>query len=137
MSLTMTADNLRQRHQPASAKVLNLEHIPEKPISSAEHTEHPGGRIKHGTWKQALRMFLFAAYFNGSIIASVLPSDDTTQTLTVQLQYRHHPTYRLAALLLQQGPILRLDGYDQATLWHRLHNHDLLVGARQDADQWR
>ncbi|KAF2205179.1 acyltransferase-domain-containing protein [Delitschia confertaspora ATCC 74209] len=34
--------------------------------------QHPGGRIKHGAWKQALRMVLFAVYFNGSCICIVL-----------------------------------------------------------------
>jgi len=41
----------------------------EKAKLSTEPTPHPGGEIKHGAWKQALRMLLFAAYFNGSIIA--------------------------------------------------------------------
>jgi lysocardiolipin and lysophospholipid acyltransferase len=63
----MATDTLRQRHAPASAQVLNHKSPPEK--SKTEATQHPGGEIKHGPFQQALRMFLFAAYFNGSILA--------------------------------------------------------------------
>ncbi|EMD92575.1 hypothetical protein COCC4DRAFT_58130 [Bipolaris maydis ATCC 48331] len=34
-----------------------------------EPAQHPAGDIKHGAFAQALRMFLFAAYFAGSIMA--------------------------------------------------------------------
>jgi lysocardiolipin and lysophospholipid acyltransferase len=64
----MATENLRQRHAPTPTPNPTTKPTsgPEKP---AEPTEHPGGKIKHGAFQQALRMFLFAAYFNGSIIA--------------------------------------------------------------------
>jgi lysocardiolipin and lysophospholipid acyltransferase len=63
----MATDTLRQRHAPTSAQILDPKSSPEK--SKPEGTQHPGGEIKHGPFQQALRMFLFAAYFNGSILA--------------------------------------------------------------------
>jgi lysocardiolipin and lysophospholipid acyltransferase len=67
MSTTMTTDHLRQRHGLATAEVPDDKLTTEK--SKPESTQHPGGEIKHGAWQQALRMFLFAVYFNGSILA--------------------------------------------------------------------
>lgn len=66
----MTTENLRQRHPPASAPVLDSNPT-EMPKPSTAPTEHPAGDIKHGPWQQALRMFLFSVYFNGSILALV------------------------------------------------------------------
>ncbi|KAH4084099.1 hypothetical protein HBH70_027370 [Parastagonospora nodorum] len=63
----MATDNLRQRHGPATAQVADPSSSSDEPRS--EPTPHPGGEIKHGPWQQALRMFLFAVYFNGSILA--------------------------------------------------------------------
>lgn len=61
----------------------------------------------------------------------------TSQYTDDMLQRCRHPVDRLTVILLQQGPILRMDGHDQATLWHRPYHHDLLVGTHEDEDQWR
>lgn len=63
----MTTDSLRQRHAPASAQALDSEPTSEKAMP--EVTQHPAGEIRHGPFQQALRMFLFAVYFNSSILA--------------------------------------------------------------------
>lgn len=60
----MDAEALRQRHPPPSRPTPDGQ-------TTTEKSPHPGGEIKHGTWKQALRMFLFAVYFNGSCLAFV------------------------------------------------------------------
>ncbi|KAF2868493.1 acyltransferase-domain-containing protein [Massariosphaeria phaeospora] len=59
----MATDGLTRRHPPAS--------VQEQKQADKKITEqqHPGGAIKHGTWDQALRMFLFGLYFSGSILA--------------------------------------------------------------------
>lgn len=67
MSNSMATDNLRQRHGPTTTEVSDS--ISSSEESPSEQTPHPGGEIKHGPWQQALRMFLFAVYFNGSILA--------------------------------------------------------------------
>jgi lysocardiolipin and lysophospholipid acyltransferase len=67
----MANENLRQRHPPAPVQTLDSKPTNGAPKLSREDTPHPGGEIKHGPWQQALRMFLFAVYFNGSILASV------------------------------------------------------------------
>ena len=69
MNATMATENLRQRNVPTSVPMNGSKATTEKAKLSTEPTPHPGGEIKHGAWKQALRMLLFAAYFNGSIIA--------------------------------------------------------------------
>ncbi|KAH7087383.1 acyltransferase-domain-containing protein [Paraphoma chrysanthemicola] len=66
---TMTTDSLRQRQPPASVPISDTIATPEKPKLSNEPAPHPAGEIKHGPWQQALRMFLFAVYFNGSCLA--------------------------------------------------------------------
>ncbi|KAF2811076.1 acyltransferase-domain-containing protein [Mytilinidion resinicola] len=66
----MATNDLRQRY-PAASVTPKAENgaatngTAEK-IKSGEL--HPGGAIKHGTYKQALRMALFAAYFNGCCV---------------------------------------------------------------------
>ncbi|KAF2819098.1 acyltransferase-domain-containing protein [Ophiobolus disseminans] len=65
----MANENLRQRHAPTTASIVDSKATTQEPKLSKEPTPHPAGEIKHGAWKQALRMFLFAAYFNGSIMA--------------------------------------------------------------------
>jgi lysocardiolipin and lysophospholipid acyltransferase len=86
----MTTKGIRQRHPPATVPVIEKLNAHRTQIAqdTTTHTEpveltkaaekegpdttqHPGGEIKHGVFAQALRMFLFAAYFNGSIIALV------------------------------------------------------------------
>jgi lysocardiolipin and lysophospholipid acyltransferase len=86
----MKTKGIRQRQPPATVPVIEklkahrtqtaqetTKHTePVEPTEVAEKegpdtTQHPGGEIKHGVFAQALRMFLFAAYFNGSIIALV------------------------------------------------------------------
>jgi lysocardiolipin and lysophospholipid acyltransferase len=83
----MTTDGIRQRQMPATVPVIEklkaqrTQAAPEpagatdttepEAVKATESTQHPGGEIKHGVFAQALRMCLFAAYFNGSIIASV------------------------------------------------------------------
>lgn len=67
MPVTMNTEGVRQRVPPASAPLET-----ESQKNMAEHA-HPLGAPKHGTWKQALRMFLFAVYFNGGCIAFVYP----------------------------------------------------------------
>jgi hypothetical protein len=52
-------------------------------------------------------------------------------------QHRRHAVHRRPAVLLQQGPVLRMDGHDKAAFRRRQHHHDVLVGPRQDEDQWR
>jgi lysocardiolipin and lysophospholipid acyltransferase len=70
----MTTESLRQRHPPASAPILNTTPAAEKSKLSTSPTQHPAGEDKHGPLSQALRAFLFAVYFNGSILALVLHS---------------------------------------------------------------
>jgi hypothetical protein len=53
------------------------------------------------------------------------------------LQHCYHSIHRPTALLLQQGSLLRLDGFDEAAFWRRRSHHDILVGARQDAHKRR
>jgi lysocardiolipin and lysophospholipid acyltransferase len=86
----MTTEGIRQRQMPATVPVierlkaqraqaapqsLQQTETTEQPASTKteqpQNSQHPGGEIKHGVLAQALRMCLFAAYFNGSIIASV------------------------------------------------------------------
>ena len=69
MNATMATETLRQRYPPASVPIVDSKPTSGKAELSTEPTPHPGGKIKHGAWKQALRMFLFAVYFNGSILA--------------------------------------------------------------------
>ena len=73
---TMTDDGLRQRQPPVVPPVIEkLKAQRTKPQAYPKHpepTQHPAGEVKHGVFAQALRMFLFAAYFTGSILASVL-----------------------------------------------------------------
>jgi lysocardiolipin and lysophospholipid acyltransferase len=81
MNDTMTTEGIRQRQPPATVPVIEklkaqrAQTAPETTETIAQetrnHTQHPGGEIKHGVLAQALRMCLFAAYFNGSIIALV------------------------------------------------------------------
>jgi hypothetical protein len=52
-------------------------------------------------------------------------------------QYRRHTIYRPTAILLQQRPLLRVDGHDEAALQHDRHDHDVLVGTCYHASQWR
>jgi hypothetical protein len=52
-------------------------------------------------------------------------------------QYRNHPVHRLPTILLQQGPILRMDGHDKAALRPCLGDHDIHMGPRQGASEWR
>jgi hypothetical protein len=68
---TMTTENLRQRQPPAYLPIVDTTATPEKPKLSNGPIPHPAGEIKHGPWQQALRMFLFAVYFNGSCLALV------------------------------------------------------------------
>jgi lysocardiolipin and lysophospholipid acyltransferase len=63
MLTTMTTDGVRQRIPPASVAEKK-----EREKNIAEQ-EHPAGPIKHGALKQAIRMSLFAMYFNSCIIA--------------------------------------------------------------------
>lgn len=65
----MTAKGLRQRQPPASVPV--IEKLKAQRTKASHATPHPAGKVKHGIFTQAIRMFLFAAYFNGSIIALV------------------------------------------------------------------
>ena len=65
----MTAKGLRQRQPPASVPV--IEKLKAQRTKTQHPAQHPAGKVKHGIFAQALRMFLFAAYFNGSIIALV------------------------------------------------------------------
>lgn len=66
----METEGLTQRHPPASVPVIEKLRA-ERTKASPESTPHPAGKIKHGTCKQAIRMSLFAMYFNGSIIVWV------------------------------------------------------------------
>ncbi|KAF2181631.1 acyltransferase-domain-containing protein [Zopfia rhizophila CBS 207.26] len=59
----MATNGLKQRHPLASVNEVKLQ----EKVKSGH--QHPGGAIKHGTWDQALRMALFALYFNGSCIS--------------------------------------------------------------------
>jgi len=61
----MAANGLKQRHPAASVSILERKETQEK----IAEQQHPGGAIKHGTWEQALRMLLFALYFNGCCLA--------------------------------------------------------------------
>lgn len=72
---TMTDQGFRQRQPLAEPPVIHkLKAQRTKPPaqpSTPEPPQHPAGKIKHGVFAQALRMVLFAAYFSGSILASV------------------------------------------------------------------
>jgi lysocardiolipin and lysophospholipid acyltransferase len=69
---TATADaGLKQRHPPVSVQLEEKKPNERPKLSERAHSNHPAGRIKHGLFKQFLRMCAFAAYFNGSIIAYV------------------------------------------------------------------
>lgn len=74
-----TADaGLKQRHPPASAPAPTQQTPTQqtangRPTPQRAHSNHPGGRVKHGRLMQVLRMFAFAVYFNGSIIACAHP----------------------------------------------------------------
>lgn len=74
-NLTMSIQGLRQRQMPVEPPVIaklkaQRTKTPARP-QDPEPAKHPAGDIKHGAFAQALRMFLFAAYFAGSIVASV------------------------------------------------------------------
>ena len=66
----METQGLKQRHPLASVPVIEKLRK-ERTGQSTEPTAHPAGKPKHGVLHQALRMCLFALYFNGSIIAWV------------------------------------------------------------------
>jgi hypothetical protein len=61
----MEFEGLKQRYPAASAPPHTQNGTAEK-IKAGEL--HPGGAIKHGIYKQALRMALLAAYFNGCCV---------------------------------------------------------------------
>ncbi|KAI8941019.1 hypothetical protein NX059_002265 [Plenodomus lindquistii] len=75
----MAVNGLKQRYPPGSVPVPVIEKLKAQRSANAQisthttdekgHTPHPGGEIKHGTFKQAIRMSLFALYFNSSILA--------------------------------------------------------------------
>jgi lysocardiolipin and lysophospholipid acyltransferase len=66
----MAPENLRQRHLPLTP--VHTPKLSEAPsMRSEKDTQHPRGVEGLAAWQQALRMFLFAAYFNGSCIALV------------------------------------------------------------------
>ncbi|KAF1851172.1 acyltransferase-domain-containing protein [Cucurbitaria berberidis CBS 394.84] len=70
MNSTMTTEGLKQRQRQPPASVPVIKKLREERLGKAtEPTPHPGGKIKHGVAKQALRMFLFAVYFSTSIFA--------------------------------------------------------------------
>ncbi|EMD67496.1 hypothetical protein COCSADRAFT_34293 [Bipolaris sorokiniana ND90Pr] len=69
----MSIEGLRQRQMPVEPPVIaklkaQRTKTPARP-QDPEPAQHPAGDIKHGAFAQALRMFLFAAYFAGSIMA--------------------------------------------------------------------
>ncbi|KAB2100659.1 hypothetical protein AG0111_0g11174 [Alternaria gaisen] len=69
----MSTKSIRQRQPPASVPVIEKlkaqrTKAPAEP-TLPDPTQHPAGEVKHGVFAQAMRMCLFAAYFNGSIIA--------------------------------------------------------------------
>jgi lysocardiolipin and lysophospholipid acyltransferase len=71
----MATKGIRQRQPPASVPVIEKlraqrTKAPLEP-KLPDSTQHPAGEVKHGPVVQFLRMCLFAAYFNGSIIAFV------------------------------------------------------------------
>lgn len=76
-STTMATDGLRLRQPPAQVPVIEKLKAqrttanPPTPSKQPHPTQHPAGDVKHGLFTQALRMFLFAAYFSSSILASV------------------------------------------------------------------
>ncbi|KAL6704550.1 hypothetical protein ACN47E_008060 [Coniothyrium glycines] len=64
----MSTDGLKQRHPSASVPV--IEKLKQQRTQNAtEPTSHPAGKVKHGFLAQAIRMSLFALYFNSSIVA--------------------------------------------------------------------
>jgi lysocardiolipin and lysophospholipid acyltransferase len=71
----MSTIDIRQRKPPAFVPVIEKLKAQRTKTSSApklpDPTQHPAGKVKHGPVVQFLRMCLFAAYFNGSIIAFV------------------------------------------------------------------
>ena len=67
MNSTMTTEGLKQRQPPATVPVIKK--LREERLGKpTEDIAHPGGEIKHGALQQALRMFLLAVYFFGSIL---------------------------------------------------------------------
>jgi lysocardiolipin and lysophospholipid acyltransferase len=67
----MVSQSFRQRHPPASAPLPDIRPTAEKPTPLPDRKEHPAPKFKHVSWQQALNGFLFAVYFNGSILALV------------------------------------------------------------------
>jgi lysocardiolipin and lysophospholipid acyltransferase len=60
-------ESLRQRYVPV--EVQSSKAPTEKPKPSTAAIPPPKGEDAHAAWHQALRMFLFSVYFNGSILA--------------------------------------------------------------------
>jgi lysocardiolipin and lysophospholipid acyltransferase len=77
MRTTMADEGLALRYPAASASAsiqpVSTEQRKQEQNRKKKMVErqHPGGAIKHGTWAQALRMFLFFLYFIGGCIAWV------------------------------------------------------------------
>ncbi|KAF2114906.1 acyltransferase-domain-containing protein [Lophiotrema nucula] len=80
----MATSALRQRHPTASVQ------IEDRATTDAKiaDQQHPGGRIKHGPWAQALRMLFFTLYFNGSCMAILI-----TQLLGAPLYFYNKDYY--------------------------------------------
>ncbi|CAI6333274.1 unnamed protein product [Periconia digitata] len=109
MQHTMATEGLHLRHNPPSAPTTV------QPLSTEQkkleqhrkrdalaHQPHPGGAIKHGTWAQALRMFLFFLYFIGGCI-----SISITQVMGAPLYfYNKDWFYAWMAITKQQFGIL-------------------------------
>jgi hypothetical protein len=74
----MSTKSIRQRQPPAIVPVIEKLKAQRAKTPSGpklpDPTQHPAGEVKHGVFAQAMRMCLFAAYFNGSIIALVYTS---------------------------------------------------------------
>jgi hypothetical protein len=109
MNTTMAAETLRQRLPPASAQIRDTKSAG-TPKQSTEPTQHPGGEIKHGPWQQALRMFMFAVYFNGSILASVLNKllslqiSDSIPVSPLPSSLAHHCTFTTRTSFMHGWP---------------------------------
>jgi hypothetical protein len=80
MPIVMNTEGVRQRILPPSPPSSVTDEKPreyadksvcEKSRTTEEQIQHPGGAIKHGAWTQALRMLLFALYFNGCCVGWV------------------------------------------------------------------
>ncbi|KAJ4366867.1 hypothetical protein N0V83_007395 [Neocucurbitaria cava] len=88
MNSTMTTEGLKQRRQqqrqrqpPAMVPVVKK--LREERLGrSTDHIPHPGGEIKHGFLKQALRALGLVVYFFGSILSIAL-----TQYIGVPLYF--------------------------------------------------